>query len=160
MATNIGTGPQDIPLNQFLGEMAFMDAKPKVACKVSLSSVGNHNLTAGQYFPFTNVIWQYGVEFDTSVYAFYAPYPGIYSVNMNTYKNGTGAPTTFEIMKNSTTVICTSRGTNSGDITQHASILEYLDVGDTIAVRAGSAFVAYEDTTFGKYTSLNIHYIG
>ena len=25
MATNIGTGPQDIPLNQFLGEMAFMD---------------------------------------------------------------------------------------------------------------------------------------
>ena len=26
MATNIGTGPQDIPLNQFLGEMAFMDS--------------------------------------------------------------------------------------------------------------------------------------
>ena len=25
MTTNIGTGPQDIPLNQFLGEMAFMD---------------------------------------------------------------------------------------------------------------------------------------
>ena len=25
MPTNIGTGPQDIPLNQFLGEMAFMD---------------------------------------------------------------------------------------------------------------------------------------
>ena len=28
MATNIGTGPQDIPLNQFLGEMAFMDNPP------------------------------------------------------------------------------------------------------------------------------------
>ena len=28
MATNIGTGPQDIPLNQFLGEMAFMDRPP------------------------------------------------------------------------------------------------------------------------------------
>lgn len=25
MATNIGTGPQDIPLNQFLGQMAFQD---------------------------------------------------------------------------------------------------------------------------------------
>ena len=25
MPTNIGTGPQDIPLNQFLGEMAYMD---------------------------------------------------------------------------------------------------------------------------------------
>ena len=25
MAINIGTGPQDIPLNQFLGEMAYMD---------------------------------------------------------------------------------------------------------------------------------------
>ena len=29
MATNIGTGPQDIPLNQFLGEMAFMDRPPQ-----------------------------------------------------------------------------------------------------------------------------------
>jgi len=26
MSTNIGTGPQDIPLNQFLGEMAFQDS--------------------------------------------------------------------------------------------------------------------------------------
>jgi hypothetical protein len=25
MATNIGRGPEDIPLNQYLGEMAFMD---------------------------------------------------------------------------------------------------------------------------------------
>ena len=25
MATNIGTGPRDIPLNQFLGQMAFKD---------------------------------------------------------------------------------------------------------------------------------------
>ena len=30
MSTKIGTRPQDIPLNQFLGEMAFMDANPRV----------------------------------------------------------------------------------------------------------------------------------
>ena len=36
MATNIGTGPQDIPLNQFLGEMAFMD---------SIYSQGNYSPT-------------------------------------------------------------------------------------------------------------------
>ena len=35
MATNIGTGPQDIPLNQFLGEQAFLDKPSKVPAFVA-----------------------------------------------------------------------------------------------------------------------------
>ena len=44
MATNIGTGPQDIPLNQFLGEMAFMD-RPPLETLSSLDVSGNTVLT-------------------------------------------------------------------------------------------------------------------
>ena len=46
MATNIGTGPQDIPLNQFLGEMAFQD-KPKVVN--AGSRIVNPNTTAVEW---------------------------------------------------------------------------------------------------------------
>ena len=163
MATNIGTGPQDIPLNQFLGEQAFMDAKPKVACKVSLSTVGNHSLSSGDYFPFTRAIFEYGTQFDTLNYKFTAPYAGLYFISMNTYKNGTGTPTTFEIVRNkdtTPTVIGTSRGSNSGDVTQHCTLLEYLNDDNTISVRAASSFIAYENTTDGRYTNLSIYYLG
>ena len=43
MATNIGTGPQDIPLNQFLGEMAFMDNQIEFGTwDPQITSLGNH----------------------------------------------------------------------------------------------------------------------
>ena len=46
MATNIGTGPQDIPLNQFLGEMAFQDKAPIVGVG---SRVTNPNTTSVEW---------------------------------------------------------------------------------------------------------------
>ena len=46
MATNIGTGPQDIPLNQFLGEMAFQD---KATTVVAGSRVTNPNTTSVEW---------------------------------------------------------------------------------------------------------------
>ena len=74
MATNIGTGPQDIPLNQFLGEMAFMDRPPThpflevrlsvditnydgrqlnntevIYNQVDIDTVGGYNNTNGKY---------------------------------------------------------------------------------------------------------------
>ena len=45
MATNIGTGPQDIPLNQFLGQMAFMDDVPKKPSFQAVKNSSNHNFT-------------------------------------------------------------------------------------------------------------------
>ena len=43
MPTNIGTGPQDIPLNQFLGEMAFMDNQLEFgAWDPVIVNLGNH----------------------------------------------------------------------------------------------------------------------
>ena len=37
MATNIGTGPKDIPLNQFLGQMAFKDKYEATHFKIMAS---------------------------------------------------------------------------------------------------------------------------
>ena len=36
MATNIGTGPEDIPLNQHLGQMAYLDEPPRAKCYVAV----------------------------------------------------------------------------------------------------------------------------
>jgi hypothetical protein len=47
MATNIGTGPQDIPLNQFLGEMAFMDRPPVDFGYIVATSVTDTNVSVG-----------------------------------------------------------------------------------------------------------------
>ena len=46
MATNIGTGPQDIPLNQFLGQMAFMDDVPVKPSFQAIKNTSNHNFTS------------------------------------------------------------------------------------------------------------------
>ena len=49
MATNIGTGPQDIPLNQFLGEMAFMDRPPVDFGYIVATAAGNINVPQNNY---------------------------------------------------------------------------------------------------------------
>ena len=43
MATNIGTNPQDIPLNQYLGELAFLDYPAAIPCM--LAHQINHDST-------------------------------------------------------------------------------------------------------------------
>jgi len=82
MTTNIGTRPQDIPLNQFLGEMAFMDAKPKVAFQASVSSNIAH--AAGtNILPYDLIIFDIGSNYNTSTYTFTAPVPGLYFFHLN-----------------------------------------------------------------------------
>ena len=161
MATNIGTGPQDIPLNQFLGEMAFMDVKPIYGCKVGLNTAGNNTITNNVTLPFNNVIWQYGVEFNTSTYKFTAPVSGIYSISANVYKNGSGTPATIELYNDTLgQELAQARGSNSGDITLNLTSSEYLNVGDEIRVRGQGSWFAYENTNWAKYSSLSIFYMG
>lgn len=54
MPTNIGTGPQDIPLNQFLGEMAFMDNQIEFGTwDPQISQLGSHtrnDATSGGFY--------------------------------------------------------------------------------------------------------------
>ena len=79
MPTNIGTGPQDIPLNQFLGEMAYRDANPRVVM-VAQKNTGmtlNTSATAVQ-FPNTVVDTHIGLSNTNSRYT--VPYSGDYLV--------------------------------------------------------------------------------
>lgn len=45
MATNIGTNPQDIPLNQYLGEQAFLDYPAAKPCMLA------HQLNSNSAYP-------------------------------------------------------------------------------------------------------------
>ena len=79
MATNIGTGPQDIPLNQFLGEMAFMDKPPSRPAFRAYNNgsdfalVNNAKVTC-----FTTLDFNYFGGYDTSTQRFTAPVSGLY----------------------------------------------------------------------------------
>jgi len=161
MATNIGTEPQDIPLNQFLGEMAFMDSKPRVGCRIGLNNSGNNTITNNVTLPFTNVIWQYGVEFNTITHKFTAPHSGIYNISVNVYKNGAGSPATVEIYNDTTTaIISRARNANTADLTLNTSVTDYLTQGDEVRVRGQGSWFAYENTLTGEYSNLSIWYLG
>ena len=64
MATNIGTGPQDIPLNQFLGEMAFMDTPANKVFWAANFNQTSTGLTGAQTIVFENVLYNIGGAYD------------------------------------------------------------------------------------------------
>lgn len=81
MTSKIGTGPQDIPLNQFLGQLAFMDAPPR---KVAFQARSNADFNYGA----NNLVLQCSVDsvnidgcYSTSTYKFTAPTDGVYIFN-------------------------------------------------------------------------------
>jgi len=82
MATNIGTGPQDIPLNQFLGEMAFMDRPPQ---RVAFQARNTTNFNFGaspQIIPCPSVSVNVAGCYDPTTYKFTAPVDGVYNFYM------------------------------------------------------------------------------
>ena len=100
MATNIGTGPQDIPLNQFLGEMAFMDAKPKV---VGLAKKTNSQTpgTTAQLIQFPSIDIDTHLAFGgTNNTTFTVPHSGNYLVMGSVNIIASGNVSQTEIAKN------------------------------------------------------------
>ena len=79
MATNIGTRPQDIPLNQFLGEMAFMDANPRVVALAQKNNGMTLN-TSATPVEFPNTILDSHLGFSNSNSKYTVPYAGDYMV--------------------------------------------------------------------------------
>ena len=79
MATNIGTGPQDIPLNQFLGEMAFADKIPKRPAFSVHNSGSDFTLVNDTKITcFTTTDYNYFGGYNTSNQRFTAPESGLY----------------------------------------------------------------------------------
>jgi hypothetical protein len=107
MATNIGTGPQDIPLNQFLGEMAFMDRPPRATCYVSVGSPGGSLVNSGSGTTDNNiygsssayVFADLGGDWDIANTKFIAPQTGLYQFNMGCRFSGYGVNLTYIYME-------------------------------------------------------------
>ena len=89
MTTNIGTGPQDIPLNQFLGEQAFLDKPAKVPVAIIQSSNDNDSgfqlSTIGSSIKSiipTQVDYDNYGAYNTSTGEYTCPMDGVYEVKI------------------------------------------------------------------------------
>ena len=132
MTTKIGTGPQDIPLNQFLGQMAFMDKPPiKPAFQATLSSNVAH-ASGTNILPYNTVIFDTFGNYNTSTYTFTASVSGLYffHINLNLYSNP-GAMMAG-IRANGVYYFGTRvSSTISGDNNVESTAIVFLDVGQT-----------------------------
>ena len=161
MATNIGTGPQDIPLNQFLGEQAFLDKPSKVPAFVV--QLNNDNDQGGQNVVITDnsspgtIIIPTDVKYDnyggynTSTGEYAAPIDGLYSFTF-TSNIRTGN------LSGSTTVIVNQYYVNS---------TEYIRAYDNPVAAASWMYsnftaliplVAGDKVTFRSYNNGGSHY--
>ena len=106
MATNIGTGPEDIPLNQHLGQMAYLDELPRAKCYVAVGSGGGalsnpgsgtvvHNVYGGNS---AYVYADLGGDWDIANTRFTAPQTGIYQFNMGCRFSNYGSNLTYIYM--------------------------------------------------------------
>ena len=90
MSTKIGTRPQDIPLNQYLGQMAYLDEPPRAKCYVAVGSAGGVLTNTGSQTTdnaiygtsATYVFADLGGDWDITNTRFTAPQTGIYQFNM------------------------------------------------------------------------------
>ena len=96
MATNIGTGPEDIPINQFLGEMAFRDAKPRVMM-IAQKNTGMTLNTSATAVQFPNTIHDTHIGLSNTNSRYTVPYAGDYFVMFNLNALANSNVTTFDI---------------------------------------------------------------
>ena len=83
MAINIGTGPQDIPLNQFLGEMAFMDVNPRVVMLAQKNTGATFNSTTVTKTQFPNTVVDTHIGLSNTNSRYTIPFSGDYMVMFN-----------------------------------------------------------------------------
>ena len=96
MATNIGTRPEDIPLNQFLGEMAFRDAKPRVMA-IAQKNNGMTLNTSATPVQFPNTVIDTHIGFSNTNSRYTIKYAGDYFVMFNLNALTNSNVTTFDI---------------------------------------------------------------
>jgi len=90
MATNIGTNPQDIPLNQYLGEQAFLDypaAKPcMLAHQINQDSTypgsQDNKISSIEIVQFGDVRYDNYGAYDKSTGEYTVPMKGVYMIHV------------------------------------------------------------------------------
>ena len=141
MATNIGTGPQDIPLNQFLGQMAFMDDVPKKPSFQANKNNSNHNFTSNTRTIVAGWVERHddGGMFNATTGVITIPVSGLYwfycSVMQERNDNGDFQ---LSIFKNNVLHVNTNDLSDSGTTTfqqTHVSTIIKCEKDDTIDFR-------------------------
>ena len=145
MATNIGTGPQDIPLNQFLGQMAFMDDVPKKPSFQAVKNTSNHNFTANTRTTIAGWVENHddGGMLNTTTGVITIPVPGLYwfycTVMQQRDDNGDFQ---LSIFKNNVMYVNTNDMASDSAHTfmqTHVSTIIKCEKGDTIDFRTYNA---------------------
>lgn len=106
MSTKIGTRPQDIPLNQHLGQMAYLDEPPRAKCYVAVGSDGGALTNSGSGTTTNNIYGtsasrvyaDFGGDWDITNRRFIAPQTGVYQFNMGCRFSGYGSNLTYIYM--------------------------------------------------------------
>jgi hypothetical protein len=171
MATNIGTGPQDIPLNQFLGEQAFLDKPSKVPAFVV--QLNNDNNQGGQNVIITDsaspgtIIIPTDVKYDnyggynTSTGEYTAPIGGLYyfafGSNIRTNSLTAGTPVIVnQYYVNSTEYIrAYDNPTTLSWMYKNYTALIPLVAGDKVTFRSYNNGGSHYFDSDGKYTQFS-----
>jgi len=139
MATNIGTGPQDIPLNQFLGEMAFMDRPPthpylEVALTSSITTYDGRQLDNTE-IPFNQVYIDTVGGYNTANGKYTIPERGIYLAIGSVYSSVNTYSQVWWLVNGTRAVASDWVRISADDFAQGTSIF-YLNPGDTLGLKA------------------------
>ena len=172
MATNIGTGPQDIPLNQFLGEQAFLDKPSKVPAFVV--QLNNDNDQGGQNVIISDttspgtIIKPSDVKYDnyggynTSTGEYTAPIGGLYYFTFTSnIRTANLSSTTSVIINqyyvNSTEYVRAYDALGNGQSWRHKTFtaLIPLNVGDKVTFRSYNNGGTHYFDSDGKYTQFS-----
>ena len=158
MATNIGTGPQDIPLNQFLGQMAFMDDVPKKPSFQANKNNNNHNFTVNTRTVVAgwDVRHNDGGMFNATTGVITIPVSGLYWFYFAAMseRNDTG-DYQISIHKNGTLWVNTNDLSDSATTTfqqTHVSTIIKCEKGDTIDFRGYNSSATSSYIYRGSYT--------
>jgi hypothetical protein len=154
MATNIGTGPQDIPLNQFLGEMAFMDRPPthpylEVRLSSSLTTYDGRQLDNTE-IPYNQVDIDTVGGYDPATGKYTIPERGIYLAVGSIQSSASNYTQVWWLVNGTRANASDWVRVGSDDFAQGMSIF-YLNPGNTLG------FKAYNNTANQTITSSGNH---
>ena len=172
MASNIGTGPQDIPINAYLGQQAFLDQPPeRPACLVH--HINNQNNPGGSNNPhdtsmeitiLADVRFDNYGAYDTSTGEYTVPQRGLYcmTISSNMGANNMGNNVQCWLYLNGASYQRAYLQKDIQDGTWFYRTLQWFvpcEKGDVLTLRCQCAAGIFWFDDDGKYTAFAIHMV-
>ena len=172
MASNIGTGPQDIPINAYLGQQAFLDQPPERPALLA-HHFNNQNNPGGSNNPHDNTLEitifadvrfdNYGA-YDTSTGEYTVPQRGLYcmTVSSNMGANSPGSWVSCWLYLNGASYQRAYMNKDIQDGTWFYRTQQFFvpaEKGDVITLRCQCSAGTFWFDDDGKYTAFCIHMV-